>query len=238
MNNGEIACIDNITKSFGDKLALNNVSFKLYTKEIFGYVGPNGAGKTTTIRLMTGLLHPSNGKISIFGEDPYISSAVRAKIGIILDTPGLWENLTIYQNMRYYAAFFRNDIEKEIHGSLKTVDLDIDPNQKVNTLSKGMRQRLAIARVLVHDPDFLIFDEPTANLDPNGQREIQELLQKLANLGKTIFLSSHNLPEVQRLCQRVGIINNGRLLRILDSSILRNQNLEQIYFETMRGERV
>lgn len=236
MKNMEVACFDDLSKSFGEKLALKNISFRIFAEEIFGYIGPNGAGKTTTIRLLTGLLRPTEGKVTVFGEDPYVSDASRAKIGVVLDAPGLWENLTVYQNMKYFSAFYRKDAEKAIQECLKMVDLDGKTNEKVNTLSKGMRQRLATARALVHDPDLLIFDEPSANLDPDGQREIKELVLTLSRSGRTIFLSSHNLPEVQQLCKRVAIINKGKLLGVLGSSELHNRDLEKTYFEMVRGE--
>jgi ABC-2 type transport system ATP-binding protein len=232
----EVACFDDLSKSFGEKLALKNISFHIFAEEIFGYIGPNGAGKTTTIRLLTGLLRPTQGKVTVFGEDPYLSGVLRARIGVVLDAPGLWENLTVYQNMKYFSAFYRKDAEKAIQECLKMVDLDGKTNEKVNTLSKGMRQRLAIARALVHDPDLLIFDEPSANLDPDGQREIKELVLTLSRSGRTIFLSSHNLPEVQQLCKRVAIINKGKLLGVLSSSELHNRDLEKTYFEMVRGE--
>jgi ABC-2 type transport system ATP-binding protein len=237
VKNSKVACLENVSKSFGEKLALKSISFDIFAREIFGYVGPNGAGKTTTIRLLTGLLRPNEGKVTVFGDDPYVSSSSRAKIGVVLDAPGLWENLTVYQNMKYFSAFFKDDAEKGIRECLKTVDLDANVNQKVYTLSKGMRQKLATARALVHDPDFLIFDEPTANLDPDAQRDIRELVLRLSKSGKTIFLSSHNLPEVQQLCGRVGIINKGTLLTVLNAETMRGRDLEKIYFETTRGER-
>jgi len=236
VKNREVACLDNVSKNFAGKSALKDVSLSILAEEIFGYVGPNGAGKTTTIRLLTGLLRPSEGKVTVFGDDPYVSPTLRARIGAVLDVPGLWENLTVYQNMKYFLAFFNNDSEKTIRQCLKTVDLDSNANQKVYTLSKGMRQRLAIARALVHNPEFLIFDEPTANLDPDGQREIRELVLKLSKTRRTILLSSHNLPEVQQLCQRVGIIDKGKLLAVIDSKTIQGGDLEKIYFEMRRGE--
>jgi ABC-type multidrug transport system ATPase subunit len=238
MKNKEVAILDNVCKSFGGKLALKNVFLSIFAGEVLGYVGPNGAGKTTTIRLLTGLLRPTEGKVTVFGEDPYVSSTLRAKIGVVLDAPGLWENLTVYQNMKYFSAFFSSDSEKAIHESLKIVDLDTNAKQRVNTLSKGMRQRLATARALAHDPALLIFDEPTANLDPDGQREIRELVLALSKSGKTIFFSSHNLPEVQELCDRVAFINKGTLLSVLDSDTIRGGDLERTYFEMTRGDRV
>ncbi len=153
MENIEVVNIDGVTKSFGETLALKDVSFSIFAREIFGYVGPNGAGKTTTIRLLVGLLRPTEGKVTVFGEDPYVSGALRARIGVVLDAPGLWENLTVHQNMKYFSAFYRKDAEKATQEYLKMVNLDGKTNEKVNTLSKGMRQRLAIARALVHDPE-------------------------------------------------------------------------------------
>jgi ABC-2 type transport system ATP-binding protein len=230
-----IAKLEKVTKSFGKKQVLKDISFNVFADEIFGYIGPNGAGKTTTIRLLTGLLPPSEGKVTVFDKNPYTSDALRSKIGVVLDAPGLWENLTVIQNMKYFSDFYNIKTEKEIQDCLKIVDLDTSKNLKVHTFSKGMKQRLAIARALVHDPDFLIFDEPTANLDPDAQRDIRELVSRLCKNGKTVFLSSHNLPEVQQLCRRVAIIDKGNLLTILDVDALQGQSLEQIYFETTRG---
>ena len=129
-----IAKLEKVTKSFGKKQALKGISFNVFADEIFGYIGPNGAGKTTTIRLLTGLLPPSEGKVTVFDKNPYISDALRSKIGVVMDAPGLWENLTVTQNMKYFSAFYNIKTEKEIQDCLNIVDLDMSKNLKVTHL--------------------------------------------------------------------------------------------------------
>jgi ABC-2 type transport system ATP-binding protein len=231
--NSEVVSFQAVSKKFGTKTALKQVSLSVSAGEVFGYIGPNGAGKTTTVRLLVGLLKPTEGKIGVFGLDPYIDDAVRTKVGVVLDVPGLWENLTVKQNMKYFCDFFSKELEKEIHNCLKTVGLLENQNQRVYTLSKGMKQRLSIARALIHNPDLLILDEPTANLDIEAQHQIRRLILSLAKEGKTIFLNSHNLPEVEQLCTRVGILSRGCLLKQVDSDNWKNHSLEQTYFETI-----
>lgn len=235
----EIAELKGVSKHFCQVRALDHVSFQLKEREIFGYVGPNGAGKTTTIRVLCGLLRPNEGYVKLFGADPYSDgegSSARQRIGVVLEDPGHFAHMTAYKNLKYYAEVYRvSNGEKRIADCLKTVGLWDRRNDHVETFSKGMKQKLAIARCILPDPDFLIFDEPTSGLDPTAQLEIREMLSNLLSLGKTIFLSSHNLAEVEKICTRVGVINKGKLVFLGEVSVLKRKykNLENLYLSVV-----
>jgi ABC-2 type transport system ATP-binding protein len=180
--------------------------------DIFGYLGPNGAGKTTTIRIILGLLTATSGKVSLLGQDVQVDK-VRQKIGFVLEADGLYDNLSAYDNLLYYARLY--DIPQplqRIDKVLKQVGLAERGKDKVSTYSKGMRQRLALARAIAPDPEVLVLDEPTAGVDPTGQIEIRQLmLDMIHKEKKTILLSSHNLDEVQRICNRIALIHKGQI---------------------------
>lgn len=209
--------MDQVFKKFGNIVALDGVTFKVAEGQVFGYLGPNGAGKTTTIRIMVGLLKPNSGLVKLLGENPYAdnpkSLEVRNKVGVVLEGPGHFVYTTVYRNLVYHARIHRlNNIQERVFTFLNHFDLWERRNDLVNTLSKGMMQKLAIARSLLHDPEILVFDEPTAGLDPNAQFEIRNLIREFAKLGKTVFLSSHNLSEVQETCSHIAIINKGKII--------------------------
>ena len=180
--------------------------------DIFGYLGPNGAGKTTTIRIILGLLTATSGKVSLLGQDVQVNN-VRQKIGFVLEADGLYDNLSAYDNLLYYARLY--DIpqpSQKVDKVLKQVGLAERGKDKVATYSKGMRQRLALARAMAPDPEVLVLDEPTAGVDPTGQIEIRQLmLDMIHKEKKTILLSSHNLDEVQRICNRIALIHKGQI---------------------------
>ena len=180
--------------------------------DIFGYLGPNGAGKTTTIRIILGLLTATSGKVSLLGQDVQVNN-VRQKIGFVLEADGLYDNLTAAENLLYYARLY--DIPQpaqKIITVLKQVGLAERARDKVGAYSKGMRQRLALARAIAPDPEILVLDEPTAGVDPTGQIEIRQLmLDMIHKEKKTILLSSHNLDEVQRICNRIALIHKGQI---------------------------
>jgi ABC-2 type transport system ATP-binding protein len=180
--------------------------------DIFGYLGPNGAGKTTTIRIILGLLKATTGKVTLLGQDVQVDK-VRQKIGFVLEADGLFDNLTAYENLLYYARLY--DIPQpaqKVDKVLIQVGLADRARDKVGTYSKGMRQRLALARAIAPNPEVLILDEPTAGVDPTGQIEIRKLmLEMIHKEGKTILLSSHNLDEVQRICNRIALIHKGQI---------------------------
>jgi ABC-2 type transport system ATP-binding protein len=204
--------IINIKKTLGNREILKGISFDVEVGDIFGYLGPNGAGKTTTIRIILGLFQADSGRLEILGQG-INRSETRRKIGFVLDADGLYGNLTAEENMEYYAriyGFYGN--REKISELLKMVDLNDRAKDRVNTYSKGMRQRLALARAMVHDPEVLVLDELTSGVDPSGQIEMRQIMLDVAHKrNKTIFLSSHNLDEVQRICNRIALIDRGEI---------------------------
>jgi ABC-2 type transport system ATP-binding protein len=206
--------LERVNKALGKRKILNDISFAVMKGDIFGYLGPNGAGKTTTIRIILGLLRPDSGKVQILGRNASEDES-RQKVGFVLEVDGLYDNLSGFDNLDYYAQLYgvpRSEARNRIEELLKRVGLWDREGDKVAGYSKGMRQKLALARAMVHDPDLLILDEPTAGVDPSGQIEVREIILDMAhNLGKTIFLSSHNLDEVQRICNRIALIDKGEI---------------------------
>lgn len=204
--------IKNIKKSIGNREILKDISFSVEKSDIFGYLGPNGAGKTTTIRILLGLLRSDSGRIEVLGRD-IDRSETRKKIGFVLDLDGLYDNMTAAENLVFYSRIYGVTGDgKKIARLAKIAGLADRIDDKVRTYSRGMRQRLALARAMVHDPDVLILDEPTSGVDPSGQIEIRQLLINIARKeSKTIFLSSHNLDEVQRICNRIALIDRGEI---------------------------
>jgi ABC-2 type transport system ATP-binding protein len=204
--------IKNVKKILGNREVLKGISFDVEKREIFGYLGPNGAGKTTTIRILLGLLKADSGSLSILGQDINLSET-RKKIGFILDTDGLYDNMTAEENLTFYLQIYGlSTAEVNLDKLLTIVDLKGREKEKVSTYSRGMRQRLALARAMAHDPEVLIMDEPTAGVDPSGQIEMRQIMLDIARKeDKTIFLSSHNLDEVQRICSRIALIDRGEI---------------------------
>jgi len=201
--------LENVSKKLGGRQVLNGVNFSIQTGDIFGYLGPNGAGKTTTIRIILGLMTPTHGKVSVLGKDVSVDGN-RRKVGFVLETDGLYDYMTAYENLIFYCNLYGvNQSDGKIQDNLNLVRLGDRVRDKVSSYSKGMRQRLALARAMVHDPDILILDEPTAGVDPTGQIEVRQIILDMAARGKTIFFSSHNLDEVQRICNRIALINRG-----------------------------
>jgi ABC-2 type transport system ATP-binding protein len=208
----DIITLEHVNKELGKRQILKDVTLVVKQGDIFGYLGPNGAGKTTTIRIILGLLAATSGKVSLLGQDVQVDK-VRKKIGFVLEADGLYDNLTASENLLYYARLY--DIPQpaqKIDKVLKQVGLAERARDKVATYSKGMRQRLALARAIAPDPEILVLDEPTAGVDPTGQIEIRQLmLDMIHREHKTILLSSHNLDEVQRICNRIALIHKGQI---------------------------
>lgn len=208
----DIITLEHVNKELGKRQILKDVTLAVKQGDIFGYLGPNGAGKTTTIRIILGLLAATSGKVSLLGQDVQVDK-VRKKIGFVLEADGLYDNLTASENLLYYARLY--DIPQpmqKVEKVLKQVGLAERARDKVATYSKGMRQRLALARAIVPDPEILVLDEPTAGVDPTGQIEIRQLmLDMIQKEHKTILLSSHNLDEVQRICNRIALIHKGQI---------------------------
>jgi ABC-2 type transport system ATP-binding protein len=205
----------NLSHRYGGRVAVEGLNLKVSPGEVFGFVGPNGAGKTTTIRILAGLLKPSGGEAFVGGHSArHESQAVRRQIGYMPDFFGVYPELRVYEYLDFFAACYQI-LEKDrpglINGLLDLVDLSHRNDDQVDRLSRGMKQRLSLARALIHDPQVLLLDEPASGLDPRARVEIRELLVELARMGKTIFFSTHILADVAEICTRVGILEEGRL---------------------------
>lgn len=201
-----------LTKTFGNVKALDHCDLEIRKGEIFGYLGPSGAGKTTTIKLLTGQLHSDSGQITVLGENPF-SPDIRQRIGIMSDMSGLYEKMTVYENLDIFADIYGiRDKKDTIRKTLMAVDLLDSAKKKVEKLSRGMKQRLVFARTILHSPDLLFLDEPTANLDPATADEIRELIRDLNRSGATIFLTTHNMEEADELCHRIALLNKGHIV--------------------------
>jgi ABC-2 type transport system ATP-binding protein len=204
--------LEHVNKELGRRRILKDVNLSVKQGDIFGYLGPNGAGKTTTIRIILGLITATSGKVSILGQDVQVNKT-RQKVGFVLETDGLYDNMSAFDNLMYYAKLYDiTQTGRKADEVLKLVGLTDRAKDKVGAYSKGMRQRLALARAMVSDPELLVLDEPTAGVDPTGQIEIRRLmLDMIHKQGKTILLSSHNLDEVQRICNRIALIHRGQI---------------------------
>ncbi|WP_394796498.1 ATP-binding cassette domain-containing protein [Armatimonas sp.] len=208
--------INHLRKEYGDLVAVKNLSLTLNEGEIFGFIGPNGAGKTTTIKILATLLDPSAGSAKVDGievsENP---EAVRAKIGYMPDAFGVYDDFKVWEYLDFFAASYRvpkGDRPGLIDLVLDLTNLSVKKDAYVESLSRGMKQRLCLARTLVHNPKVLLLDEPASGLDPRARIEIKELLKELRNMGKTIIVSSHILPELADFCTSVGIIERGEMI--------------------------
>lgn len=208
--------VTHLSKNYGTLLANNDVTFDVPKGSVFGLVGPNGAGKTTTLTVISTLLLPSAGKVTVAGHDPVVDPrSVRKVLGYMPDSLGVYDNLEVGEYLRFFADVYRipkarwNEL---VGGLLELVDLTVKHDAMVNSLSRGMKQRLSLARALVHDPEVLVLDEPASGLDPRARVELRDLILQLSSLGKTIIVSSHILPELQEICSHVAIMEAGRLL--------------------------
>src|SRR5690606_17732344 len=217
--------IENLYVSYGKVLAVKGVSFEIPKGEVFGFIGPNGAGKSTTIKVLATLLKPDAGKVRIGNIDvPRHPMVIRRHIGYMPDFFGVYEDLTAHEYLHFFAAAYqlsRLERERTIRDVLALTDLTEKRDEPVDGLSRGMKQRLALARVLLHDPDLLLLDEPASGLDPRARIEVRELLKALKAMGKTILISSHILHELAQLCTRIGIIEAGEMVA--------EGSLEEIY---------
>ena len=215
----------NLSKSFGSHRAVDRINLSIDQGEIYGFLGNNGAGKTTTIKMMTGLISPTEGSIKIFGEDLRKSKQeILKRIGCMVETPGFFGNLTGHENLQVYLRQGGGSKRNIIEETLELTGLDPKDTMLVQRYSMGMKQRLGIARALLNQPEILLLDEPTNGLDPLGIRGMRKLLRKLAREQHiTLFLSSHILTEVEQLADRVGIIHHGKLIDEISMEGLRNQ---------------
>jgi ABC-2 type transport system ATP-binding protein len=207
--------VEGLTKIYGNRTALDHVSFEVPKGEIFGFVGPNGAGKTTTLRILAALLEPTAGRALVDGADVIEHpNLVHERLGYMPDFFGVYDQLTAGEYLDFYAACYRQPKarrKKIADDLLELVGLTDRRDQAVDTLSRGLKQRLCLARALVHDPAVLLLDEPASGLDPRARVEMREILKELQTMGKTIIISSHILPELTELCTMIGIIDQGRM---------------------------
>jgi ABC-2 type transport system ATP-binding protein len=238
--------LKNLTKKYGSLTAVNNLNLEIENGEIFGFLGPNGAGKTTTIKLLTGLLKPTSGTVEILGFDIQ-ANPIEAKshIGLIPDEPNIYEKLTGREFLRFMGNIFKVEntvIIKKTAELLKIFDLQDRADELIQVYSHGMKQKIAIAGALIHSPKIIIFDEPTIGLDPKSARTIKDILKYRAESGDCIFMSTHILEIAERMCDRIGIINNGNLIAIGNMDELRHlsksskYNLEEIFLELTNAE--
>jgi ABC-2 type transport system ATP-binding protein len=208
--------VHDLTKKYGELFAINKIELKLDRGDVFGFIGPNGAGKTTTMRILATLLNPTWGEAYVGGYSIYTKpKEIRRIIGYMPDFFGVYDNMQVIEYLEFFAAAYRitgPDRRKICNDVLDLVDLGYKRNELVTSLSRGMTQRLGLARVLLHDPQVLLLDEPASGLDPRARIEIRGLLKELRNMGKTIMVSSHILPELADICNKIGIIERGELI--------------------------
>ncbi|MBQ8780060.1 MAG: ABC transporter ATP-binding protein [Oscillospiraceae bacterium] len=204
--------IKDITKNFGEKTVLDNISLEIKKGEIFGLLGPSGAGKTTLIKILTGQLKPENGMASINGTDSQkLTGKDYSGFGIMMDNFGVYERLSCFENLKTFARIYGVSDER-IYDTLKAVGLSESAKKSASELSKGMKSRLRLARVFMTDPDILFLDEPTSGLDPAAADEIQKMILAEKAKGKTIFLTTHTMTEAEKLCDNIALLNEGKIV--------------------------
>ena len=208
----------NLVKRYGDKIAADDVNFSVQGGEIFGFLGPNGAGKTTTIKMIVGLLQPTSGMVKVGGYDVQTQPLqAKAISGYVPDEPNLYARLSGREMLRFVGDLYnlpRQQVDRRIDELLKMFDLSQAGDDTIDSYSHGMQQKITLAAALVHDPKVLVLDEPTVGLDPKSARLIKDILRQLADRGAAIFLSTHILEIAERMCDRIGIINKGKLIAI------------------------
>lgn len=216
----------NLSKKYKDTTAVDNVNMTIEKGDIYGFIGKNGTGKTTLIRMITGLIKPTSGTVEVFGQP--VSKGNKdflERIGTIIEFPGFYQNLTARENLEIHRRLMKVTDKKRIEEVLELVNLQDVPDKMVKGFSLGMKQRLGIARALLHSPEFLILDEPTNGLDPLGIKEIRQLIIDLAKVhGITILVSSHILSEIHQMVTKIGIINNGHLLEEVEYEAIKERN--------------
>lgn len=221
--------IKNLSKKYGRFQAVNDLNLEVPEGDIFGFVGPNGAGKTTTMKIVCGLLRATSGEITLDGEDVIKNSKkIKEKIGYMPDFFGVYDDLKVSEYLEFYASIYSIKGQSRIKITddlLELVDLSNKKEAYVDSLSRGMKQRLCLARSLVHNPRLLVLDEPASGMDPRARVEMKEILKNLKSMGKTIIISSHILPELSELCTSIGIIDKGRM--VISGSV--DEIMQQVY---------
>jgi len=241
---GPLVETQHLVKRYGDKLAVDDVNLRVHPGEIFGFLGPNGAGKTTTIRMIVGLLKPTSGSVHVAGYDVQ-SEPVKAKAttGFVPDEPNLYPKLTGRELLQFVGDLYgleRAQVARRGEELLRMFDLAGAGDDTIDTYSHGMRQKTALAAALVHDPRVLMLDEPTVGLDPRSARLIKDILRQMAERGAAVFLSTHILEIAEHMCDRIGIIDHGRLIAMGTMDDLRGQgrkeaSLEDIFLSLTGG---
>jgi ABC-2 type transport system ATP-binding protein len=234
----------NLVKKYGEKLAVDDVSFEVRGGEVFGFLGPNGAGKTTTIKMIVGLLQPTAGAVKVAGFDVQTQPLqAKAACGYVPDTPNLYPKLSGRELLRFVGDLYelkRNTVDERIAELLRLFDLTEVQDDLIDSYSHGMKQKAALAAALIHDPRVLVLDEPTVGLDPKSARLIKDMLRQLADRGSAVFLSTHILEIAERMCDRIGIIDKGRLVAVGTMDELRalgkgERSLEDIFLSLTGG---
>jgi ABC-2 type transport system ATP-binding protein len=223
--------IKNLTKTYGKSRGITDISFNVEEGEIFGFIGPNGAGKSTTIRTLLSLIYPTSGNATIFGKDIIkFAPEIKKEIGYLPSEVFYYDNMKVKDLLKYSASFYKKDCSKRIKELAAVMDLDL--NKKIDDLSLGNKKKVGIVQGLLHEPKLIILDEPTSGLDPLMQQKFFELLEEENKKGATILFSSHILSEVQRLCNRVAIIKEGKIVTVEKISNLRENTYKKFKVET------
>jgi len=236
-----VITINQLTRCFKETTAVDQLSLEVHAGEIFGFLGHNGAGKTTTVRLLNGVIDPTSGSMRVLSLDPQVDGPkLRARTGVLTETPSLDGRLTAWDNLSIYADLYgvpRKTIKPRIQEILTEFDLADRANEKVGGYSKGMKQRLALARALLHKPELLFLDEASSGLDPVSAHHVNELIERMARReGCTVFMATHNLVEAQRLCDRVAILEHGRLVALGTPTELTRQYVRRLDVEVEVAE--
>ena len=235
---------EHLVKRFGDKVAVKDVSFEVYAGEVFGFLGPNGAGKTTTIKMIVGLLQPTSGSVKVSGYDVQAQPLqAKAANGYVPDTPNLYPKLSGRELLRFVGDLYEMDREQATRRSdelLRLFELEQAADDPLDSYSHGMQQKAALACALIHNPKVLVLDEPTVGLDPRSARLIKDMLRQMADLGSAVFLSTHILEIAERMCDRIGIIDKGKLIAVGSMEELRSlgkgeTSLEDIFLNLTGG---
>ncbi|MBE0699411.1 MAG: ABC transporter ATP-binding protein [Anaerolineaceae bacterium] len=234
--NPPVITVNQLTRRFNGTAAVDNLSLEVHAGEIFGFLGHNGAGKTTTVRLLNGVIEPDSGSMRVLGLDPQADGqALRARTGVLTETPSLDERLTAWDNLSIYADLYgvpHAEVRQRIVELLAEFNLADRAQEKVAGYSKGMKQRLALARALLHKPELLFLDEATSGLDPIAAHHVNELIERMARReNRTVFLCTHNLVEAQKLCDRVAVLERGQLVALGTPAELTRQFVRRLDVE-------
>lgn len=234
--------IRNLVKNYGKFQALKGINLHIERGEIFGFIGPNGAGKTTTMRIVCGLLQATAGEVYVDGIDALNEpNRIKRKVGYVPDFFGVYDNLKVMEYMNFFASMYGyrpKEVSESIHGLLELVNLADKENAYVDGLSRGMKQRLCVARALIHDPELLVLDEPASGLDPRARYELKEILKNLGDMGKTIIISSHILPELSEMCTSIGVMEKGNLIMSgnVEEIMQRSKGIAPLHIEVVKNE--